>query len=184
MAAVLCIAATGWETLEGRLRAASPFLYRREMLQSAVGMAKERPWTGFGLGTFAAVYPAYAVFDNGYAVNHAHNDWAEWAAEGGMPFLLLLAAVAAASCILAIRSGWGLGLLAVYVHGFVDFPMQRTGLVIWVSVIGAALAAEQGRQRDRRQYDSAGEPAGTQCTLITENQLAERDMGWRLEAQD
>lgn len=184
MAAVLCIAATGWETLEARLRAADPFLYRREMLQSAIAMAKERPWTGFGLGTFAAVYPAYAVFDNGSAVNHAHDDWAEWAAEGGMPFLLLLAAIAAVSSVPAIRSGWGLGLVAVYLHGFVDFPMQRTGVVIWLSVIGATLAAEQRRQRNRREYDRAGESISTQGTPIAENQLAERDIGRGLEAQD
>lgn len=183
MAAVLCVAATGWETLEGRLRAPNPFLYRREMLHSAIAMVKERPWTGFGLGTFAAVYPGYAVFDNGSAVNHAHNDWVEWAAEGGMPFLLLLAAIAAASCVPAIRSGWGLGLVAVYVHGFVDFPMQRTGVVIWVSVIGAALAAEHRHHHDRRQDHGTGESTGAQRTLITENQLAEREMRWRFEAQ-
>ena len=184
VAAMLCIAATGWETLEGRLRAANPFLYRREMVQSAIAMARERPWTGFGLGTFAAVYPSYAVFDNGYAVNHAHNDWAEWAAEGGMPFLFLLASIAAFSSVPAIRSGWGLGLVAVYVHGLVDFPMQRTGVVIWVSVIGAALAAEHRYQPHRRQYNRAGEPIGTGRTLITENQLAEREVRRRLEAHD
>ncbi len=184
VAAVLCIAATGWETLEGRLRSANPLLYRREMLQSTIAMAKERPWTGFGLGTFAAAYPAYAVFDNGYTVNHAHNDWAEWAAEGGMPFLLFMVAIAAASSVPAIRSGWGLGLVAVYVHGLVDFPMQRTGVVIWVSVIGAMLAAEQRHQRNRRQYHRAGESIGAQRTLITENQLAERELRWRLETQD
>lgn len=142
MIATLCLAASGWETLRLRLLTTDLFLYRREMLQSAIAMVKARPWTGFGLGTFATVYPAYAVFDNGYFVNHAHNDWAEWAAEGGLPFLLLVGAIAAMSSLAAIRSGWGLGLVAVYVHAMVDFPMQRTGLAIWVFVVGAMLAAE------------------------------------------
>jgi O-antigen ligase len=123
-------------------------------------MVKDHPWTGFGLGTFPAAYPAYAIFDNGYAVNHAHNDWAEWAAEGGIPFVILLTAIAGASAFAAMRSGWGLGLMAVYVHGLVDFPMQRTGVVIWVSVIGAMLAAEQRHNRDRGQYQRAGEAVG------------------------
>ena len=173
LAAALCMAATGWETLERRLGAANPFLYRGEMLHSAIAIAKDRPWTGFGLGTFSTVYPAYAVFDNGYGVNHAHNDWAEWAAEGGLPFVLLLAAIAAASSLAALRSGWGLGLVAVYVHGFVDFPMQRTGVVIWVSVLGAMLAAEHRHHRDRRERHSAGDAAVAQRALIAENQLAQ-----------
>jgi hypothetical protein len=29
----------------------------------------------------------YARFDVGKTVNHAHNDWAEWAVDGGIPFL-------------------------------------------------------------------------------------------------
>jgi O-antigen ligase len=184
LAAVLCLAATGWGTLEGRLRAANPFLYRREMLRSAVAMAQDRPWTGFGLGTFSTVYPAYAVFDNGFAVNHAHNDWAEWAAEGGTPFLLLLTAMAAASSFSAIRSGWGVGLVAVYAHGFVDFPMQRTGVAIWVSVLAALLAAELAYNRDRRQHHRAGYAIGAQGAPIAENQFAERSVERRLEAQD
>jgi O-antigen ligase len=101
--AALCLAASGWETLRLRLMAKDPFLYRPELLHSAVAMVKARSWTGFGLGTFPTVYPAYAIFDNGYFVNHAHNDWAEWAAEGGLPFLLLLSAIAAVSSLAAIR---------------------------------------------------------------------------------
>jgi len=141
-AVAVWIGVTGWETLERKLGAADPFVNRREMLQSATAMVHDRPWTGFGLGSFPTVYPAYAVFDIGFFVNHAHNDWAEWASEGGLPFLLLLAGLATVSTVPAIRSGWGLGLIAVYAHAFVDYPMQRTGLAIWVFVIGAALAAE------------------------------------------
>jgi hypothetical protein len=65
-----------------------------------------------------------------------------------LPFLLLLAGIAAASVWPALRSGWGLGLVAVYLHGLVDYPMQRTGVAVWVFVIGAALAAEKHRATD------------------------------------
>jgi O-antigen ligase len=145
--AALCIAAAGWETLAHKLADLDPFLDRREMLQSAIAMVVDRPWTGFGLGTFPTVYPAYALFDSGYFVNHAHNDWAEWAVEGGLPFLLLVGGIAAASSLRAVRSGWGLGLVAVYLHSLVDFPLQRTGLVVWIAVIGAMLAAERAHPR-------------------------------------
>ena len=74
--AVVFIAAAGWQTLLERLRAPDPFVLRHEMLASALAMGRERPWFGFGLGTFQTVYPAYALFDIGLIVNHAHNDWA------------------------------------------------------------------------------------------------------------
>jgi len=145
VALALGVAVTGVENLEYKLAFADSFMQRGEILQSTVAMVKDRPWTGFGLGTFPAVYPAYALFDIGFFVNHAHNDWAEWMSEGGLPFFLLLAGIAAASALPAIRSGWGLGIVAVFLHGLVDYPMQRTGLAIWVFVIGAALAAEKNR---------------------------------------
>ena len=179
--AVLCVAAVGWETLVGRLAVLDPFLYRREMLQSAIAMAKDRPWTGFGLGTFSTVYPAYATFDGGYFVNYAHNDWAQWAAEGGLPFFLLLGLIAVVSSLAAIRSGWGIGLVAVYLHGFVDFPMQRTGVAIWVFVMGAVLAAEHA-QRDRRQHQPARNHAGPLRALVAEDEFDERTVGAGLEA--
>jgi O-Antigen ligase len=82
MFALLFTAVVGWTRLWERFQDPEPYRYRREMLMSAVAMIRERPWTGFGLGSFETVYPAYATFDTGAVVNHAHNDWAEWAAEG------------------------------------------------------------------------------------------------------
>ncbi len=146
--AVVFTGVVGWRVLLERLKQPDPFVHRREMLQSSLAMARERPWLGFGLGSFQQVYPAYATFDIGLVVNHAHNDWAEWLAEGGVPFLLLLASVALWSVRPAFRSIWGLGLLSVFLHAFVDYPMQRLGLAAWVFVLLGTLAAEE---RDRRR---------------------------------
>ena len=110
-------------------------------------MARDRPWMGSGLGSFQEVYPAYATFDIGLIVNHAHNDWAEWLAEGGVPFFLLLASAAVWAVRPALRSIWGLGLLSVFLHALVDYPMQRLGLAVWVSVLLGALAAEERQRR-------------------------------------
>ena len=153
MLAILASAAiftsvVGWRVLLDRFKQPDPFVHRREMLQSSLAMARERPWTGFGLGSFQEVYPAYATFDIGLIVNHAHDDWAEWLAEGGVPFLLLLASVALWSVGPAFRSIWGLGLLSVFLHALVDYPMQRLGLAAWVFVLLGTLAAEE---RDRRR---------------------------------
>ena len=153
MIAILASAAVftgvvGWRVLLDRFKQPDPFVHRREMLQSALAMARERPSMGFGLGSFQEVYPAYATFDSGRSVNHAHNDWAEWLAEGGVPFLWLLGSVALWSVGPAFRSIWGLGLISVFLHALVDYPMQRLGLAACVFVLLATLAAED---RDRRR---------------------------------
>ncbi len=131
-----------WPALVRRIALAGHGDYRPEILESTLAMIASRPWTGFGPGAFSTVYPAFASFDIGVVVNHAHNDWLEWAAGGGVPFALLLVAFAALSIRPAIRSIWGLGVLAVFIHALVDFPFQRLGVAGWVFGMLAALAAQ------------------------------------------
>ncbi|MGA2325285.1 MAG: O-antigen ligase family protein [Bryobacteraceae bacterium] len=131
----------GWGLLWERFHDPDPFKFRREMLASSVAMVRERPWTGFGLGAFDSAYPSFALFDIGMTVNHAHNDWAEWAADGGMPFFLLLAFVAAWAARKAFQAPWGIGVIAVFLHSLVDFPMQKLALAAWVFLLLGALAA-------------------------------------------
>ena len=147
--AAVFAAVVGWHGLIERFEQRDPYVHRREMLWSSLAMAKERPWLGFGLGTYEEAYPAYALFDIGLTVNHAHNDWAEWLAEGGAPFLLLMTSVAAWSVAPAVRSTWGIGLISVFLHATVDYPMQRLGLAAWVFVLLGALAAEERARRER-----------------------------------
>ena len=131
----------GWEALWKRFQNPDPFKHRREMLSSSLAMARERPWTGSGLGTFETAYPAFALFDVGLVVDHAHNDWAEWAAEGGLPFFLMLFSVAVWSVPHAVRSPWGLGVVAVFLHSLVDYPMQKPVVAAWLFVLLGAMAA-------------------------------------------
>jgi O-antigen ligase len=145
--AAVFAAVVGWHGLMERFEQRDPYVHRREMLYSSLAMARERPWWGFGLGTFEEAYPAYALFDIGLTVNHAHNDWAEWLAEGGVPFLLMMASVAAWAVAPAVRSAWGIGLLSVFLHALVDYPMQRLGLAAWVFVLLGALAAGERARR-------------------------------------
>ena len=79
-----------WRTVLRRFQTNDMFQQRRELLESTALMIREHPMTGSGLGTWAIVYPRFAVFEPGLAVYHAHNEWAEWTAEGGIPFLVLL----------------------------------------------------------------------------------------------
>jgi O-antigen ligase len=149
---VVCIlvftAVVGWTRLWERFQDRDPYRERREWLISAVAMARARPWTGFGLGNFENAYPGYAIFDRGEVVDHAHNDWAEWAAEGGVPFFACMLAVAIWSAFEARQCPWGLGAVSVFLHSLVDFPMQKPALALWVFVLLGAMGATAYQRPD------------------------------------
>jgi O-antigen ligase len=147
---VLLASVPGTGNLIGRLVAPDPFESRREISGSTLEMISTRPWTGFGLGTFPTVYPEYAVFDVGRSVEHAHNDWLEWAAEGGIPFLLVWIGLALWLVRPAVRTGWGIGVLGCFLHGMVDYPFARFGISAWVLILIGMLAATEVREVRRR----------------------------------
>jgi O-antigen ligase len=157
VACLAWMAAAGWETLAWRIRLDDPMRYRGEMISSAVNMAREKPWTGFGLGAFQDAYPPFATFDVGRIVNHAHNDWAEWGAEGGivLPLLLLVPWIAAARS----RHVWALGAVVVLVHSLFDYPMQRAGMAVWVWLVLAAAIASGARHGEGRRSDDGNRQA-------------------------
>ncbi|MFN7993892.1 MAG: O-antigen ligase family protein [Bryobacteraceae bacterium] len=162
--AVLCLialffgtfaAVVGWSKLLARFRASDPYRGRREMLLSALDMTRAHPWTGFGLGTFGSVYPAYARYDQGLTVEHAHNDWAEWAAEGGLPFLACLIAAAILGFPSAWRSIWAIGVFFLLAHSLVDYPMQKPALALWVFAFLGYVCRTGGPRRARSHGPNA-----------------------------
>jgi O-antigen ligase len=122
-----------------------PLAVRRELVASSLAMLRERPWMGFGLGTWPTAYPAYATFDLGLFANHAHCDWAEWAAEGGLPFLAAAGALAVAAVLWSARRRWGIGVAAVFAHALVDYPLQKPALAALTFTLLGALAADARR---------------------------------------
>ena len=131
--------AVGWDRVWVRFQHNDPYLVRREFLMAALDMAKQRPVTGYGLDTFPAVYQRYAVKDFPFYANHTHNDWAEFAADGGIPFLLLLLIPFVAAVPTAIRHPWGLGLISIMLHACVDFPFARPAVSGWMFLLLAVL---------------------------------------------
>ena len=135
----------GWDVLLDRFKEPGQFEIRWQLWLSSWRMLMDRPWIGFGLGSWETVYPRYAVFDPGRRADHAHSDWAEWADEGGLPFAGMLLAVAGASLRMAFRHPWGVGVAAVFLHSFVDFPLQEPAIVFSLLALFAALAQEYQR---------------------------------------
>jgi O-antigen ligase len=138
----LLAAVAGAGTLAGRFAEKDPWRYRREIAASTLKLIADHPWRGYGLGTYPDVYPAYATFDIGARVEHAHNQWLEWAAEGGVPLALVWLTLAAGVSVRAVRSVWGIGILAAFLHALVDYPFVHCGLTAWdFALIGALSAA-------------------------------------------
>jgi O-antigen ligase len=137
-----------WQRFEV-LETNAPYLGRWQVVQPTLRMIRERPWMGFGLNTWPTVYPAYATVDWGVFVNHAHNDWAEWAADGGIPFFLMMLSVFVWAVRNTVRVPWGLGIVAALLHSVVDFPMTRVAVVLF-AVLGAMAAASQSEPPRRR----------------------------------
>jgi len=131
--------AVGWDKILARLKQEDPFFIRREYFLGAVEMARHRPLTGYGLDTFEQVYQRFAIRDYGLYANHAHNDWAEFAADGGIPFLLLVAIPFFAAVPAAFRNPWGLGLVATMLNAGVDFPFPRPAVSSWMFAMLAVL---------------------------------------------
>jgi O-antigen ligase len=150
LAAALLAVVCGAGTLWTRLGQPDPLEYRREIYRSALAMIRAHAVTGTGLGTFPAVYPAYAGFDSGARVEHAHSDWLEWATEGGIPYAAVWGVLAVALMRPAMRSIWGVGVPAIFLHALVDDPFARLGVAAWVSILAGAAAreAEEGIRGD------------------------------------
>ena len=140
-------AVVGWTHLWERFQDPKPYRHRREMLIAAVAMARAKPWTGFGLGNFENAYPGYAIFDTGDVVDHAHNDWAEWAAEGGLPFLACVLVLAIWGALRVRQCIWGLGVVSIFLHSLVDFPLQKPALALSVFVLLGAMSTREESAR-------------------------------------
>ncbi|MGA3028002.1 MAG: O-antigen ligase family protein [Bryobacteraceae bacterium] len=146
--AVVFTMVVGWENVWLRFQQQDPYLVRREFLVAAVDMAHQRPLTGFGLDTFPAAYQRYAIKDFPFYANHTHNDWAEFAADGGIPFLLLVLTPFLIAVPSSIRNPWGLGLITVMLHACVDYPFPRPAVSGWMfALLGLLYAARASGQR-------------------------------------
>ncbi len=146
VSAGVLVMVTGWETVWQRLQEPNPYALRADMLRSSLAMAEERPLTGFGLGAWPSAYPGYALYDDGTFVNQAHNDWAQWTVEGGVPLLIAMLAVVAMLLRPALDSLWGLGLMAVFAHAWVDYPFeQRPALAAFFFAMAGVLVAGGGK---------------------------------------
>ena len=144
----------GFETASARFSSEPLTAGRIQFAVSTVHMIAAHPWVGWGLGCWPAVYPAFATFDPGVIVNQAHSDWLQWTAEGGLPVGLAMLCLALWGIRPAIRSIWGIGVLAVLIHALFDYPFSRPAVGAWPILILSMAAVDQAT----RNFSATAEP--------------------------
>jgi len=150
------IYAAGFDVVIDKLQQNDQLAVRRNINLSSLDMIREHPFTGWGLETYVPVYRMFARYDDGTFVNRAHNDWLQWTAEGGIFFAGLMLIVFVWSIKPAIRSVWGIGLIAICLHALVDYPFARLGVCGWYFALIAMLATYK---RETRPHSSKGAAA-------------------------
>lgn len=144
--------AAGFHQVVQKLERPDQLANRRYLNESSLRMIRARPLTGWGLGAYVPVYKMFAVYDDGTWVNQAHNDYLEWAAEGGIPYALVMVLLIIGIVRPAFRSIWGIGLTAFALHALVDYPFARLGTCGWYFALAGMLAAQQGGGTYERRH--------------------------------
>lgn len=147
---VLLIAGAGWQGIAARMSSPSGDDLRANFDRASLKMIKAKPWTGFGLGTWATVYPAWTGKDAGVFVEHAHNDLLEWAAEGGIVFACVSISLALFSLGCALREPWCLGVFAAFVQSLVEFPLHKPAVTALVfAAVGCMAVGREWTSRNQ-----------------------------------
>jgi O-antigen ligase len=111
---------------------------RVSMSKGAYHIFRDYPWTGTGIGTIVAVYPAYETAYDATIVDHVHNDHFELLAETGAIGAICWLAFIASLLFFGIRTFWTqhdatvralqlgalVGCVGLLVHSFADFNLH------------------------------------------------------------
>ncbi len=159
----LAIAVSGSRRFVERLSPDDVWSLRPQLAAATWDLASRRPLTGWGLGTFPQVYPSVAVIDTGKYVNHAHTDWLEYLAEGGIPFAVALGSIFVLAAPSLWRSRWAIGVFGVCLHAVVDYPFARLAVAGWIFLL-LALALAEDRLVKRKRATSAPTAKEGVCT--------------------
>ncbi|MFP4561445.1 MAG: O-antigen ligase family protein [Thiohalorhabdus sp.] len=184
------------ETL-GAAGAQTSLLTRFAIWEGTWHMVLDRPWLGFGLGTFFLFYPRYRLpADGGSGGYYAHMDplqlWAE-VGIGGPALLYLFLTAVLVQTVRAVRAegvgpagrlrvlGPFAGLLAVAVHTHITFHLYILPLLIAAGVVLAAwqvqCEAARGRQRALVRLPRGAHPRVWRAVLAGVVALVVLDLG-------
>ncbi len=110
---------------------------RLPLWRDSVAIVAESPLTGSGLGTFPYVFARTEMYLPRKTIEHAHNDYVEFAVELGVPLTLLGLALVGVAARRAYITNLGcfLGAASILAHGVVDSPLHAPALAALVAVL-------------------------------------------------
>jgi O-antigen ligase len=123
--------------------------HRLAAARDALGIWRDHPWLGAGLGSFETAFPRYLSFPSDARWDHAHNDYAEALADTGLAGAVAILAAIVLFCRLAFgnlrlrhRAGWlpfaaALGCSGILVHSFADFNLHMPANAAWLAFCAA-----------------------------------------------
>jgi O-antigen ligase len=176
--AVLCVALIAWLAwlrpaglIERIARLLNPIsdagaTGRVAIVKDSFRMLRQRPFLGWGLGTFSTVYPSFRSFYTNLWVNEAHNDFVQTLVETG------IVGFAFSSAFLAVlfrdgidklnhwrsdtQSSMGLaaflGCIGILVHGFVDFNLQIPANAAFFFALSALVTTRHGKSEAHQEF--------------------------------
>src|SRR4051812_4939452 len=151
---------------------------RLAIAKDGLHMFTGRPILGWGLGSFALVYPQYQSYYSLFLINHAHNDYLEALTEAGIVgfgamiwFVVVLYRSAARKLAdwaddprASMRLAALVGCTGMLIHGLYDFNLHIPAnaalffALSWIATGGKK--SREGRSRDRSfREESADEVA-------------------------
>lgn len=119
-------------------------LHRWQWWEGAARMAWERPWLGFGPGTYAHVLPATQEQGRELWSLYAHEHFLETAAELGWPYLIVWCA-GLAHCLRRGGEHKRFGALAVLIQSLWDYSLSLPGNFWLFCYFAASAISESSR---------------------------------------
>lgn len=175
----------------GAITTTSHYDGRTEIWDVAQEQIRADPLTGQGPGSFPVTSARASSGTVTVSADHAHNIWLTWAAEMGIPSVLLLTGLMAALAFAARRSSksaiaagdeeglaFGTCLTAALItlagQGLVDYTWRNQVLFVAIAtLVGASFALAQSREKD---WGSEGASAGDEGKGVEEDIGLPRDL--------
>lgn len=128
---------------------------RPAIWHATIGMAKQYPAVGVGIGAYEGAMPAYQPPPVSIMFNHAHSQYLQWWAEGGavgvlLGGLLLIAGIRLflhrrgrePGPLVHLREGALAGIIGLAVQSIWETPLV-TPAILWLAAAAAAVATER-----------------------------------------